>query len=57
MCLLSNIISMNLKVSVAQQCLTLFDPMDCSLPGSAAHEILQAWILEWVVIPFSRALS
>ena len=31
--------------------------MDCSLPGSSVHEILQARILEWVVIPFSRGLS
>ena len=29
-------------------------PMDCSLPGSSVHGILQARILEWVVIPFSR---
>ena len=28
--------------------------MDCSLPGSSAHEILQARILEWVAIPFSK---
>ena len=31
--------------------LTLCDPMDCSLPGSSVHEILQARILEWVVTP------
>ena len=30
------------------------DPMDCSLPGSFVHEILQAKILEWVAISFSR---
>ena len=30
------------------------DPMDCSLPGSSVHGILQARILEWVAIPFSR---
>ena len=34
--------------SVAQSCLTLCDPMDCSPPGSSVHEILQARILEWV---------
>ena len=45
------------KVLVSQLCLTLCDPMDCSLPGSSVHEILQARILEWVVIPFSRATS
>ena len=41
-------------VSVAQSCLTLRDPMDCSPPGSSVHGIFQARILEWVVIPFSR---
>ena len=40
--------------SVAQSCLTLCDPMDCSLPGSSVHGIFQARILEWVVISFSR---
>ena len=33
-------------------CLTLCDPMDCSLPGSSVHGILQARILEWVAISF-----
>ena len=37
------------RSEVAQSCLTLFDPMDCSLPGSI-HEIFQARILEWVAI-------
>ena len=32
---------------VAQSCLTLHDPMDCSLPGSSAHGICQAKVLEW----------
>ena len=32
----------------------LDDPMDCSLPGSSVYGILQARILEWVAIPFSR---
>ena len=36
-----------LKVWVAQSCLTLCDPMDCGLPGSPVHGILQARILEW----------
>ena len=35
----------------------LCDPMDCSLPGSSVHGILQAGGLEWVVIPFSRGSS
>ena len=39
---------------VSQSCLTLCNPMDCSLPGSSIHGILQARILEWVAIPFSR---
>ena len=36
---------------VAQSCLTLFDSMDCSLPGSSLHGILQARILEWLPFP------
>ena len=44
-------------MSVAQFCLTLFDPMDCSSPGSSAHGILQARILEWVATAFSRGCS
>ena len=46
-----------LKVKVAQSCPTLCSPMDCSLPSSSVHGILQAKILEWVAIPFSRASS
>ena len=34
-----------------QSCLTLYDPMDCSPPGSSARGIFQATILEWVAIP------
>ena len=45
------------EVLVAQSCLTLFDPMNCSPPGSSVRGIFQARILEWVVIPFSRASS
>ena len=41
----------------AQSCPTLCNPMDCSLPGSSIHGILQARILEWVAIPFSRGSS
>ena len=40
-----------------QSCLTLYDPMDCSLPGSSVHGILQARILEWVAMPSSRGSS
>ena len=39
---------------VAQSCLTLCDPVDCSPLGSSVHGILQARILEWVAISFSR---
>ena len=35
---------------VTQSCLTLSDPMDCSLPGSAIHGIFQARVLEWGAI-------
>ena len=42
---------------VAQLCLTLCDPMDCSLPGSSIHGIFQARILEWTDISFSRGSS
>ena len=45
------------KVFVAQSFLTLCDPMDCSPPGSSVHGILQARILEWVAILFSRGSS
>ena len=38
---------------VAQSCLTLSDPMDYSPPGSSAHGILQARVLEWGAIAFS----
>ena len=41
---------------VAQSCPTLCNPMDCSLPGSSVHGILQGRILGWVAIPFSRDL-
>ena len=38
-------------------CPTLWDPMDCSLPGSSIHGIFQARVLEWVAISFSRGSS
>ena len=41
---------------VAQSCLTLSDPMDCSLPGSSVHGIFQARILEWGAIALAIAL-
>ena len=39
---------------VVQSCLTLCDPMDCSLPGSSIHGIFQARVLEWGAIAFSE---
>ena len=42
---------------VGQLCLTLWDPMDCSLPGSSVHGIFQAIVLEWIAISFSRGSS
>ena len=39
---------------VAQSCLTVSDPMDCTLPGSSIHGILQARVLEWGAIAFSK---
>ena len=40
----------------AQSCLTLSDPMDCSLPGSSVHGVFQARVLEWGAIAFSRII-
>ena len=45
-----------MKVKVAQSCPAFFDPMDCSIPSSSDHGILQARILKWVAMPFSRDL-
>ena len=46
-----------IESDVAQSCLTLSDPIDCSLPGSSAHGIFQARVLEWVAIAFSEMIS
>ena len=43
--------------SIAKLCLTLCDPLDCSLPGCSVHEIFQARILEWVAISSSKISS
>ena len=48
---------MKVKVLAAQLCPTLCDLMDCSLPGSSVHGILQARIVEGVAISFSRGSS
>ena len=45
---------MCVHAKLLQWCLTLCSPVDCSLPDSSVHGILQARILEWVAMPFSR---
>ena len=49
--------TIKMKLNIIQSCPTLCDPMDCNLPDSSIHEILQARILEWVAIPFSKGAS
>ena len=51
---LGHTVTMKVKV---KSCPTPCDPMDCSLPGSSLHGILQARVLEWVAISFSRGSS
>ena len=41
-----------IESEVAQLCLSLHCPLDCSLPGSSIHGIFQARVLEWVAIAF-----
>ena len=50
-------ITLERESEVAQLCLTLCNPMNCSSPGSSIHRILQARILEWVDISFSSRSS
>ena len=50
----SRVLHESVKILVTQSCLTLCDSMDYSPPGSSAQGILQARILEWTAIPFSR---
>ena len=45
---------LQVKALVAQSCTTFCDTMNCSLPGSSVHGIVQARILEWVAISFSK---
>ena len=54
---LQSLISVSSLVLVTQLCPTLRDPVGHSPAGSSVHEILQARILEWVAIPFSRGSS
>ena len=53
----SGVLFVKAQVLVDQSCLTICNPMNCSPPGSSVHGILQARILEWVAIPFSRGSS
>ena len=46
-----------MHAKLLQSCLTLWNPMDCSPPGSSVHGILQARILECIATPFSRGYS
>ena len=48
---------LQVKSEVTQSCLTLCDPMDCSLPGLSVPGIFQARVLEWVAVSFSRGSS
>ena len=50
-------LTVRVHAKVLQSCLTLCNPMDYSPPDSSVHGILQARILEWVAIPFSRGSS
>ena len=45
---------LSVGAQLLQSCLTLCNLMDCSLPGSSVSGILQARILEWIAMPFSR---
>ena len=54
---LSTLVNSNAHACVvSQSCLTFCDPMDCSPPGSSVHGVLQARILEWIVIAFLQGI-
>ena len=55
--LFQNMTKIYVHAKSLQSCLTLWDPMDCSLPGTSVCGILQARILEWVAVSFSRGTS
>ena len=55
--LLHDLCESEVKVAQKLKCLTLCNPMDCSLLHSSVHGILQARILEWVAVPISRCSS
>ena len=48
---------LDVKVNFAELCLTVCEPMDCSLPGCSVHGVLQAGILEWETVPLSKGSS
>ena len=50
-------LTLGMKTLVAQSCPTLWDPVDCSPPGSSVHGVLQARILEWVQFSSLQSLS
>ena len=54
--LLLTMLSLKVKVLIAESCPTPCDPVDCSLPGSSVHGILQARIQEWPAMPFFRGI-
>ena len=49
-----NVTNLNWDGPVTQSCLTLCNPMNCNIPGSSVHGILQARVLEWGAIAFPR---
>ena len=53
----NTLLDIMLCIKLLQSYPTLCDPMDCSPPGCSVHSILQARILEWVVMPSSRGSS
>ena len=54
LCKMEMVVKVKSESEVAQSCLTLCDPMDCSLPGSSVPGIFQARVLEWGAVSFSR---
>ena len=52
--LITEVVAAGAAAKSLQSCLTLHDPMDCSLSGSSVCGILQARVLEWVAITFSN---
>ena len=48
---------LKVKVLIAQEYLTLYNPMNCIPPGSSVHGIFQTRILKWIVISFLRGSS